>query len=520
MNATVGPFLGEFGWELMTWQAYWRWAAHNLYDEVYMFCRPGLEYLYRDYAHVNEWPSRDGASCYGMPGMHVHPASGDSRHAHVVEYGDRLSKESPFYTQQTFIKLGNAECVQDPVDVVIHARDRKVVRAHHNWHKDKYVEVAQKFTDAGYRVAFIGSQEQSFSPEGFRSLAGIDLESLCNYIAAAKIIVGPSSGPMHLAALCGCDQVVFCEGNRGRYREDWNPFRVRCEFPPGGWSPSVDDVYKEGLRVLENTEVFNKMKKQNMEASKKMKKQRTEKAKARVTPMIIINRDCLVWPRAMVEHMSAIPDLRIVILDNASTYPPLLEWYDTHPCEVFKNPSNSRSPAPWDTGLMNKLCYETGSDYIIISDSDLDLSMVPLDVVDKLLALFSIYGEDLRKAGLSLLINDLPNTEIAADAVSWESKFWRDSIIRYPDDQGGVVLPWPAFNAAIDTTFAMYRRGVAKAPNAMGSVRLAPPYCARHMPWYIDSPESLTDEYRYYIAHKSNLNNNWGTRVGAIYGKS
>jgi hypothetical protein len=43
--------------------------------------------------------------------------------------------------------------------------------------------------------------------------------------------------------------------------------------------------------------------------------------------VIINNRDMLSWPKAMLEYLENVPNIIPVIIDNASTYPPLLEWY-------------------------------------------------------------------------------------------------------------------------------------------------------------------------------------------------
>src|ERR1039457_5373820 len=43
----AGPFVGEFGSELMTWQAYVRKLRQN-YRQTYVITFPGREYLYED----------------------------------------------------------------------------------------------------------------------------------------------------------------------------------------------------------------------------------------------------------------------------------------------------------------------------------------------------------------------------------------------------------------------------------------------------------------------------------------
>ncbi|GAG44278.1 unnamed protein product, partial [marine sediment metagenome] len=45
----AGPFVGEFGWELFSWQGYLRGKAKRG-QHVFVFCRRGNAYLYKDFA--------------------------------------------------------------------------------------------------------------------------------------------------------------------------------------------------------------------------------------------------------------------------------------------------------------------------------------------------------------------------------------------------------------------------------------------------------------------------------------
>jgi len=46
----VEPFLGEFGWELFGWQSILR-AMSDVYS-IRVWCKPGHNYLYRDFAQA------------------------------------------------------------------------------------------------------------------------------------------------------------------------------------------------------------------------------------------------------------------------------------------------------------------------------------------------------------------------------------------------------------------------------------------------------------------------------------
>lgn len=193
-------------------------------------------------------------------------------------------------------------------------------------------------------------------------------------------------------------------------------------------------------------------------------------------PVWIINRDRLTTTRNMVEYLHRVPGARPIIFDMESSYPPLLEWYKTFGGHIVR----SENVGPRDT-WNHVPDISLGCDYYVVTDSDLDLSSVPLDVLDFLRSGLDRYPR-IHKCGLSLEINDLPNTEMGRFAFRCEESYWWHRV----DGQ--------FFNAGIDTTFAMYRAGSGWAGDAIRSDR---PYTARHVPWYgvIDAEE------QYYKDH-------------------
>jgi hypothetical protein len=105
-----------------------------------------------------------------------------------------------------------------------------------------------------------------------------------------------------------------------------------------------------------------------------------------------------------------------------------------------------------------------------------------------------------HKVGFSLKIDDLPaHCKIRDQIISHESTFWKRA------------LDPLYFDAAIDTTFALYRpfaRGGFWAP----AIRTAAPYTARHLPWY-QNPEALTAEEIYNRLHSAPTSSYWTSRL-------
>lgn len=174
-----------------------------------------------------------------------------------------------------------------------------------------------------------------------------------------------------------------------------------------------------------------------------------------------------------------------IIIDNGSTYPPLLDWlFDCH-YEVHVMYKNCGHQVLWNE--MPRLITDR---YYIVTDHDLDLSMIPHDYIDHLKQGLELFPHVI-KAGFGLRIDDLPENDYTKDVISWEKKFWQTRL------QNGF------YHSDIDTTFAMYdkTRDFGELPNNrfFSAVRSAD-YVCRHLPWY-NTKDNLTDEEKYYLEH-------------------
>jgi len=193
-------------------------------------------------------------------------------------------------------------------------------------------------------------------------------------------------------------------------------------------------------------------------------------------PLVINNRNRLTTLKAMINWFS---DLKIIILDNDSTYPPLLEYYKEIDAEVvFMGKNYGHTVLYQWKGHLN-----FPERYFLYSDSDVvPREDCPKDLVEYLLNAKKTYP-GARKIGVALEINDLPETELRNEIISWESKFWKQ---KYDD----------FFIADVDTTLAIYDNTTCHSHGISNSLRTNYPYVARHLPWYT---KVLSYEDRYYI---------------------
>jgi hypothetical protein len=217
--------------------------------------------------------------------------------------------------------------------------------------------------------------------------------------------------------------------------------------------------------------------------------------------VLLCNRDLLTPLVGMVEHLSACEGItRITILDNGSTWPPLLEWYRQNPLLDVRHVGNRGPKWMFSDNIRDK------ADFYLASDADLDLSEVPKDFAVRLREKYRQIerdqpGNGMEKIGLSLAIHDLPMHEscvvLSRQVIGDQARYWTTHHV----DSLGV---W--YDAFTDTTMAVYRG--EHGWGGYKSLRLGPPYTARHLPWYY-LPGNLPEEFRYYLTHAKPFGGMW-----------
>lgn len=197
--------------------------------------------------------------------------------------------------------------------------------------------------------------------------------------------------------------------------------------------------------------------------------------------IIINNRDLLDWPRNMVQQLEKMASIHeIIILDNASTYKPLLNWYKSIPHRVIFQ-ENLGHKAPWTSDILDQI----KTDYYIVSDPDLDISKIPHDTVSHLINLIDKFP-DYEKIGLSLETDGIPKDSPYYEHVLRTERSLQDNINK--DSNGLLLMP-------VDTTFAIYNKNILNQYKICGA-RTPSPYTAKHEPWYIIKP---SNDFAYYL---------------------
>ena len=219
-------------------------------------------------------------------------------------------------------------------------------------------------------------------------------------------------------------------------------------------------------------------------------------------PIFINARDRLGCLKQLLDWLRDAGYANIHILDNASTYPPLLEYYaklEEQGIRVWRLGTNLGHTALWQSGILEKLDIRTP--YVYTDPDVLPVENCPKDFLAVLLGLLRKYPW-LEKAGLGICYEDLTYFDASAKR-EWEKNFYQ-----VPVEEGVYFAP-------VDTTFALYRD--ARHYSVEAAVRTAGQLMCRHLPWYYDY-EHLPEDEQYYMAHANNsstLKEDWCKQGGS-----
>lgn len=233
----VFPWTGEFGWEIYAWQSAMRFLSHK-YDHVVVYCMDGHDVLYVDFANeiINVGPY-DGNLCsydrgsiqYAIDSI---PGSADVTKPETFDY-ESSDKEFKRFGRRLDINF----------DVMFHVRATdKLGTTWKNWDMDSWNLLRDRFGDM--KCACIGTKLDAGLLRDSTDLRGIDVSDLADYLSGCRLLVGPSSGPIHLGCFCGTTHVTWGQQRvRERHEKLWNPFGAKCHYL-SELQPEIDTVWR------------------------------------------------------------------------------------------------------------------------------------------------------------------------------------------------------------------------------------------------------------------------------------
>ncbi|NLX12125.1 MAG: hypothetical protein GXY44_00515 [Phycisphaerales bacterium] len=266
----VGPYVGEIGWELMSWQGrVRRLFKHGRFDRLVVLGAEGKAGFYADmpldYRMFDMSPMP--GSAYEDRRLHWNTAesvSPETIHrlvepavATIVDQYRAMGWDTetvwPGYscqiwpcepTYQHFIRFDRPSKERSSAPwVVLVKRTRSV--GSKNWTNDEWMQIAERLNAHNIRTSIFPCEAE----------AAIEMLSSCD------LAIGQSTGGLHLASLCGCPHVVWSDEddrlwtplemtNRQRYETMWNPLGTPVEYHALSRLPTVVEVESWVLGAL------------------------------------------------------------------------------------------------------------------------------------------------------------------------------------------------------------------------------------------------------------------------------
>lgn len=255
----AGPWVGEFGWELFCWIGYVRRKSKE-FDETIVLCRPDKIYLYEDFAtKIINFDSPFSKSNMWMGEIDENKLNNIikninySYHLKPFNIGFGIDGNNDFYLSEEFKKQDHIKYDSDVItkkyDILVHPRN-KIIGNKRNWNVDNWKLLIDKLKEK-YSVALIGGDE-SFFIDGVDDYRNVDIKSLVSLMKNSKLVVGQSSGPLHLASLVGTPHFVWSDSsNKLRYEKYWNPHETKVYFfDKEGWNPNTETIKNEIYQIL------------------------------------------------------------------------------------------------------------------------------------------------------------------------------------------------------------------------------------------------------------------------------
>jgi len=181
----------------------------------------------------------------------------------------------------------------------------------------------------------------------------------------------------------------------------------------------------------------------------------------------------------------------IIIIDNLSTYPPLLEYYKSLQGVAIEYMDKNYGHMVFFE--KEELLHKYGKGFFVVTDADImPNDKLPDNFLKQMLLILLKEFSSVNKVGFALDIENIPDYYIKKDnVIKWETKFWQRKYLNSSTE---------AYISSIDTTFALYMPNFFqkyREVDFFSGIRLAGNYLAKHGGWYIDY-DNLSEEQKYY----------------------
>lgn len=213
-------------------------------------------------------------------------------------------------------------------------------------------------------------------------------------------------------------------------------------------------------------------------------------------PIMIPVFNSVTHLRMMVSQLLRRDFREIVVIDNASTFPPMLAYLSQIESDISViRLDQNKGPR---SIFIDKKSFLALPQFFCVTDPDLEFNTALPD--DFLCELISLTEEhQVGKAGLALDISDRSamrdeDFQVGAQRYriwEWEAQFWQNRV-------GSTSTGDEVYDALIDTTFAVYNKRFFNPTDYLKAVRVGGKYTCRHLPWYKNRvlPQEEEEFYR------------------------
>jgi len=232
-------------------------------------------------------------------------------------------------------------------------------------------------------------------------------------------------------------------------------------------------------------------------------------------PIFIISHNRLGVLQQSIEsyYANIVTPIQLIIHDNASTYPPLLEYLselEKNGATIYRHPENP----PLDQMFLNVAATiadwlsKNDADFYIVTDPDVTLDCTNPDILEFYAWLLQQLP-DVVVVGPMLRIDDIPEFYPKRDRVIKKhmAQFWS----HLPRTVAWKRRCYHILPCPIDTTFGMYRADYPWQRWNLG-IRTYAPYSAKHLDWYIDPANPSEDQVFYSQTARADIAH-WGLKV-------
>lgn len=221
-------------------------------------------------------------------------------------------------------------------------------------------------------------------------------------------------------------------------------------------------------------------------------------------PIFIIVYNNYTFLKATIDQLAkfANPNNPVYVIDNKSTYPPLLEYFTT--LENNKTATVLRMDQNYGHRVYERdEIVEKGGDKYIVTDPDLLFNpALPPDFIDQLSKISDTHKA--AKVGFALDITDNINLNKFYEGKTLpehEAHWWAD---RVQDPT------YELYMTQIDTTFALINKKYYVRGRLDNGIRVAGNFTAKHKTWLNDWEKEVPEEERnYYFKDNKSTTIDW-----------